>query len=301
MMRRRVSVYRWTSNSLGWRGPRETIPVNAARHRGGSGRRAMRALAAAAISFGLVIALPAMASAISFSIDPVQVYLTGRTTSVTLTLRYDGDEPSRFQIAAFAWDQKPDGGEVLTPTQDIFFFPVLLNMKPHEEHKLRISRAVPPAAAEKTYRLHIQQLPPPQVAAKPAEVRFVTTMGLPVFVEPVNASAEGKVDNIRLSNGTLSFSIENMGNAHLKANTIRVIGRRESETSFARQTSGWYVLSGERRDYQLDIPPADCGKIQTLSLEVEMEQGAQGKNSALKADFTPAPGSCESQEHHRSG
>ncbi|MFZ0889693.1 MAG: fimbria/pilus periplasmic chaperone [Candidatus Binataceae bacterium] len=287
-------MYQSTSNPREGRAGFLSVVMNIVRHRPHHRRPIARGLKIAAACW-LLIALGGIASAATFSIDPVQVYLSGRDTSQTLTLHYDGTGPSRFQVAAYAWDQSADGAEVLTPTKDIFFFPVLLTMKPGEEHKLRVSRAVLPAIAEKTYRLYIEQLPPPQVASKPAEVRFVTRMSLPVFVEPVNGSAQGKIDNITLANGKLSLSIENTGNVHLKANTIRVIGRSDAEQPFTRQTSGWYVLAGERRDYQLDIPAGDCRKIHTLSVEVETEQGAAGKTSAVKADFTPPPGSCGSQ------
>ena len=74
----------------------------------------------------------APAHAATFSVNPTQVYLSGRTTTSLLTLRNDSDEPLRFQLSVFAWDQRPDGEMLLAPTQDVVFFPAMLTLAPKE-------------------------------------------------------------------------------------------------------------------------------------------------------------------------
>ena len=63
------------------------------------------------------------ASAATFTVNPTQIFLSGKTTTALLTLRNDSDDSLRFQLTAFAWQQTPTGELSLTPTQDVVFFP----------------------------------------------------------------------------------------------------------------------------------------------------------------------------------
>jgi len=109
-------MYRSTSNPLKAGAGLLSVVMNIVQHRPHH-RRPIACGLKVVTACWLLVALRGTASAITFSIDPVQVYLSGRDTSQTLTLHYDGTGPSRFQVAAYAWDQTPDGAEVLTPTK----------------------------------------------------------------------------------------------------------------------------------------------------------------------------------------
>ena len=101
----------------------------------------------------------ASASAATFSVNPTQIYLSGRTTSALLTLRNDSTETLRFQLSAFAWNQSATGEILLEPTQDVVFFPALLTLKQGEERRIRVGSTVSPGAIEKTYRIFVEELP----------------------------------------------------------------------------------------------------------------------------------------------
>ena len=65
------------------------------------------ALLTIAVAAGLCAAAPAGAA--TFSVNPTQVYLEGRTTTALVTLRNDSTEVMRFQVTAFTWQQSPAG------------------------------------------------------------------------------------------------------------------------------------------------------------------------------------------------
>ena len=55
-----------------------------------------------AVAVACVAGLTGVASAIVFTVNPVQVRLSAHTRSMTLTLKNESPEPSRFQVSVFA-------------------------------------------------------------------------------------------------------------------------------------------------------------------------------------------------------
>ena len=94
------------------------------------------------------LARPAAAS--NFNVNPTQVFLSSKATSALVTVRNDSTDQLRFQLSVFAWDQSPSGELVLTPTDDIVFFPSLLTLGPNEERRVRVGRVTAPGEKEKT-------------------------------------------------------------------------------------------------------------------------------------------------------
>jgi len=242
-----------------------------------------------AVAMACVAGLTGVASAIVFSVNPVQVRLSAQTRSMTLTLKNESSETSRFQVSVFAWDQKPNGEMVLTPTEDILAFPALLTLGPTKERMLRVGMAVPPAEKELTYRVFIEEMPPEDTShqEKASAVRFVTRLGIPIFIAPPRPVRQGQIDNYRVANGTFTFHVRNTGNVHFTAKTTSVIGTGSGgETVFSRQTNGWYVLAGGVHEHTLEIPRLDCLKTSTITVTVEADE------ISLRGEFRPLPGSC---------
>jgi len=242
-----------------------------------------------AMAVACVAGFTGVTSAVVFHVNPVQVHLSAHTHSMTLTLKNESSEPSRFQVSVFAWDQKPDGEMVLTPTEDILVFPALLTLGPTKERMLRVGMAVPPAEKEQTYRVFIEEMPPEDTPhqGKASAVRFVTRLGIPIFIAPPRPVTQGQIDNYRVMNGTFTFRVHNTGNVHFMAKTTSVLGKGSGgETVFSRQTNGWYVLAGGVREYALEIPQPDCLKTSLIVITVEADE------TALQGEFRPLPGSC---------
>jgi len=57
------------------------------------------------------------AAAATFTVDPTQIFLSGRSGSVLLTLRNESNETLQFQLSVFAWTQSPSGEMQLEPTE----------------------------------------------------------------------------------------------------------------------------------------------------------------------------------------
>jgi P pilus assembly chaperone PapD len=128
----------------------------------------------------------------------------------------------------------------LKPTDDVVFFPQLLTINPREDRKVRVGVTAPPAAAEKTYRLFVEELAPeqrPQHSSTP-QVLVLTKMGIPIFLDPPLPSVSGSIDSMRMNHGRFLFAVKNTGNVHFSLNKVRVSGMLGDSTVFSRETTG---------------------------------------------------------------
>src|ERR1700759_2394475 len=111
-------------------------------------------------AFALALGIAVVAQATAVAVDPTRLHLSAKAHAQSLTLRNSGTEKARFQVSAFSWAQSTSGEMQLTPTQDILFFPSLLEIAPGETRKIRVTTDVPADTLEKSYRLFVDELPP---------------------------------------------------------------------------------------------------------------------------------------------
>jgi fimbrial chaperone protein len=216
--------------------------------------------------------LTGAASAATFTVDPTQIFLSGRTGSVLLTLRNESDDTLQFQLSAFAWEQSPSGEMQLEPTEDIVFFPTLLTLKPKETRRVRVASATTQAVREKTYRIFVEELPPTDNAVG-SGVRVLTKMGIPIFVRPVKEVATATLNSLRQQDGALRFTLSNAGTVHVVPQSIKVRGLAGSNTAFDRELEGWYVLAGGRREFDMAFPENACAQVTSIVVDIQFASG----------------------------
>ena len=247
--------------------------------------RAWRWMAAGLVAAAMVS--PPAASAATFSVNPTQINLSARVTSALLTLRNDSDEMLRFQLSAFTWNQGVTGDIQLAATDEVIFFPALLTLAPKEERRIRIGTTATPGGQEKTYRIFVEELPSAETSRSGAAVRVLTKMGIPVFVRPARETATATLGDLGVRDGTLRFSLSNTGTVHIVPQRIRVrgVGAR-GEAVFEREVTGWYILPGGRRDFELPIPSAECARTASVQIEAAFE------SMSLKESLQTPAGAC---------
>jgi fimbrial chaperone protein len=213
-------------------------------------------------------ALAGDAAASTFNVSPTQVYLDGRTSSALLTLRNESEEPLRFQLSVFAWDQSPSGEMTLTPTEDIVFFPALVTLAPKEERKIRVGRVVGAGDIERTYRIFVEELPPLDKGEGGNAVKVLTKMGIPIFVQPARQAPAVAIKDVAGRAGALTFTVANAGTVHIVPEQVVVRGFAGDQAVFEKQVSMWYLLAGGRRDFDLPLTGADCARATAFQVEV---------------------------------
>ena len=212
------------------------------------------------------------ASAATFTVDPTQIFLSGRNGSVLLTLRNESDETLQFQLSVFAWAQSPSGQMQLEPTEDIVFFPTLLTLKPKETRRVRVGSATPQDDAGKDVS-NLRRGAAPDRPRLPNGVRVLTKMGIPIFVRPVKEVATATLNDLRQQDGTLRFTLTNAGTVHVVPQSIKVRGLAGSNTAFDRDIEGWYVLAGGRREFDMAFPKNACAQVTSIVVDIQFASG----------------------------
>ncbi|HEX9163809.1 MAG TPA: fimbria/pilus periplasmic chaperone [Thermoanaerobaculia bacterium] len=242
-----------------------------------------RSLTLAAVVLGLVLQAETMLAS-AFRVTPVQVHLTGKSSTL-LTLVNESGEALRFQVTAFAWTQSPAGEVQLAPTEDITFFPALLTLGPGKEQKVRVGSNTVAVDVEKTYRIFFEELPPAERPdVKQTQVRILTKMGVPIFVQPPSSAPQGSVTDLKLNGSDLSFRVANNGNAHFSVQKVHVTLSDDSgKKLMERDLDGWYVLAGGYREYHTEVPEAVCHAATNMSVDASTDIIAKGASTATIA------------------
>jgi fimbrial chaperone protein len=222
----------------------------------------------------------------ALSVSPVKVALSGSTRSALVSVHNEHPEARRYQLKVFAWSQRADGEMALAPTKDVVVFPKLVTIGAGERRNLRVGTTTVPGATEKTYRVFIEELPPP---ARPGQsaVQVLTRIGVPVFVAPTAERVSTEVGTPTLKAGKLALELRNTGTVYVRPETIeaQALGAR-GEHLFSHRWPSWYVLAGDVRRYEVALPADVCGRVRTLSVRVVSAAG--DKTQALA---TPS-GAC---------
>ena len=221
---------------------------------------------------GSILGLASRAEASSFTVNPITVTLSGKDKSALLALQSQTSEEIRFKVLVQEWGQSPQGEMQLKDTKDIVVFPGLLTLAPKEERKLRIGSTVPAGATERSYRVFVEELPPlraPQTASK-SEVKVLTKMGVPIFVQPAKPMAAGTVEGMGLAKKKLAFTVKNTGNVHFLLQSVRVKALDSKGAAvFEKDVEGWYVLTGGTRVWEVEIPKDACAKAKAITVSAE--------------------------------
>lgn len=247
----------------------------------------LRPLIRLAVLLGLALCRAGSAGAATYSVNPTGVILRAGTRSALVTIKNESDQALRFQLSVVAWGQDETGAMQTAPTEDIVFFPALLTLERGEERKVRIGAATPFAATEKTYRLFIEELPPPDRPSEPGAVRVLTKTGIPIFLQPARPAPVPAASGLAVSAGLLSFTLANTGNVHLPPDYAKVAAFDGSGAAvFSRQASVWYLLAGGRRVMTMEMARPECERVR----RIEVSYAASGR--PVTAGLETPGGAC---------
>lgn len=144
----------------------------------------------------LLLAVPGPAAAQqpgSLLIWPVNPVIEGDARAAALWLENPGKAPITLQVRIYAWAQE-DGRNLYAEQGDIVGTPPIVSIEPGQRQLVRVTRTTPPpAAAEKPYRIVVDEIPVAQGPAAPgASVSFRMRYSLPLFTYAAGAGAAGK-------------------------------------------------------------------------------------------------------------
>jgi fimbrial chaperone protein len=174
--------------------------------------------------------------------------------AVGMALRNPGNTPVYGQVRVFQWDQTHDG-DTLTPTQELVASPPLIQINAQADQMVRLVRRLPVAPeAEKSYRILIDELQPPE-AAPSNGIAIQLRYSVPVFI-----ASSGPANPPVLSwtlvqeGGRWLLRVANTGGQRAQIASVKVIDSAGATHSIAQGLLG-YALAGRVRQWPIKLAP----------------------------------------------
>ena len=213
----------------------------------------------------------------SYTVKPVRIELSARQLRTTIQIQNLADEPTTIQAHIVAWNAN-GAEEVLTDNDEILLNPPIFTIPAGHPQFVRLGlRHAPPDTREGTYRLILEEVPPPP---KPGFNGITTLLkiSVPIFVKPRVSSPQLAWTLQRTSDQEVKLSVQNRGNAHVQIRKLAVTAGEASEPGFVQGTAT-YVLQNARKEWVIHNEQlAGAGK---LLLQ------AQTDNGDIREDLVP--------------
>jgi fimbrial chaperone protein len=226
----------------------------------------MALLLALALSSALTLS-PARAA--TFSVSPLRVELDARHRTDMLTLRNTGDEPLRIQVRSMHWDMAGDGEWQLTPSDDLIVTPQFLEIAPGQSGQLRIGSLTDAGAREASYRLLLDELPNLSEGSggQTPEIRVLTRVSLPVFLEPAQATRLPALSTAQIEHGALVIGMDDRGTRRLDPQKVTLtLIDRNGRVLEQREQMANYVLPGSTSFLQVKLSANVCQRAASVSV-----------------------------------
>lgn len=226
-----------------------------------------RKLFSIALLSALLIA--AGGEAADFTVNPVRVFFESAQRTGALSIKNNSEQKLALQLSVLLWRQDEAGQDVYQPTEELIVFPKILNIEGGGEQIIRVGLRTAAGAAEKTYRIYLDEIPQPRSQEEGASLRTLLRVGVPVFIAPEKPEVAGAVVDMGLKGGVLGFTVANSGNTHFVVRAVKVEGADASGASvFQAELAGRYLHGGRQVSYSVEIPRENCMKIKTLKVDV---------------------------------
>ena len=238
--------------------------------------------AACALMFFLMDA--SLVSAASIGVSPVRATLSANQKIEAITVRNNGTEPMSVQLEVMNWTQN-DGTDVFTATRDLLVSPPIFTVPPGGSQLIRAAlRRAPDAQHEQTYRIFMQELPPPPDPDFMG-TKMLMRLSLPVFVLPaLSVESDLRWRAARTSDGALKISLSNLGNAHIQITNFS-LSKPGNTQPWVTQQSSTYLLHGQSHDWVLPVSEKNPAPTPGTTLQLF----AQTDAGDMEAEVVIAP------------
>ena len=218
----------------------------------------------------LCVLMPAASVAGLFSISPIRLDLDRQNKTERITIGNDEtDRKIEMQAKLVEWTQDAKGNDVYVESDDLVFFPRIFAVDKQDQRVMRVGLKVPAAATEKSYRLFIEELPPPPDAGKKgAQILFVLRFGVPIFVRPDKEQLAGAIEALEAAPTAATVVITNRGNQNFQIQSLSV----KSQAGYEKEIIGGYVLAGATKHIAAPFPPELCRKLGKLQVVMKTDR-----------------------------
>jgi fimbrial chaperone protein len=195
----------------------------------------------------VVLSVRPAAVAQALSVLPVNVQMRPGEQATTVTVSNQGSSPTTVQVRAYKWNQQRDNDE-LTASNDVVVSPPIATIAAGENQIVRLILRHPAEGREATYRIILDQIPPP---AEPGFVHVVLRMSIPIFAEPRTRATADVQFRVEVKDGKTYLVGSNDG---LRHEAIRGIELKTNDGRELKAQTGAspYILAGTTRHWEID-------------------------------------------------
>lgn len=197
-----------------------------------------------AATFSLTVGHGREARAAALEVAPVLTDLVPGQQSAVLTITNTSPDPTAVQVRSFAWSQNATSDQ-LDPTEALMVSPTVFQLQPGAAQVVRILLRRPPSKPEETYRLLVDEIPPP---GSNGNVRFALRLSLPVFAHSAGAPPASPPE-MRVADGR-ELVVVNRGPRRLRLVDLELL-QSNGERVPVTPPENPYVLPGVERHWQL--------------------------------------------------
>jgi fimbrial chaperone protein len=189
------------------------------------------------------------------SIMPVNVFLTPGQKSAALTITNPSTSDTSIQIRAYAWQQQ-NNEDQLTETEILAVSPPLVTIAAGSTQVVRLILRQTPKDREATYRILLDQIPPPGEAGV---IHMVLRFSIPIFVAPPAQVASQLDFHLERKDNQLFLVGVNSGQSHdvLRDCILNTPGGRKLKLPPGGSP---YLLGGTTRLWSINVE-GDLPKI----------------------------------------
>jgi fimbrial chaperone protein len=216
---------------------------------------------------GLLLTSALKIQAATFSINPLRVELDARHRTDIITLKNTADTPLRVQVREMLWSMADQGEWQLTPSKDLIVTPELVEIPPGESAQFRVGTLIDSGASEGSYRLLLDELPNLDERDSKPEIRVLTEISMPVFLEPARRTRVPALGAVSIAHGQLSLGLRAGGTQRLDPQNVKVaVSDDGGHVLEQRDATANYVLPGRTWFMNLKLPPDSCARAATVSV-----------------------------------
>jgi fimbrial chaperone protein len=230
----------------------------------------------------------------SVAVAPTRLELSNTSRSTTLLIQNLSDDAMDFDVEVWEWTQTSNGESLLTPTDRVRIFPLLLSVRAGEYGQIRVGLAGAPERVAEFYRVIVTERPPvPAPAEEGGGVGVILKQSIPVFVRPRSGAAEPELSFSppTISDGAVEVTLSNVGRWFSFVRKIEVTAMAGNTELFTRSIDGWYLLPGASRVDRFELPSELCLAITELVFR------ATAETLTLTRTFPRPDGGCPAEAH----
>lgn len=212
-----------------------------------------------------------IAHASGLQVSPIRLEIPHNEQSRQLWLSNISDQSIQVQVRVYEWTQV-NGEEQLLPTNTLLATPAVTEILPGQRQLVRVVSPQPNnGAAEKTYRLMVEELPnPDQDTNTSSALNLLLSYSLPVFLQSDNQAPfdVSKVSATKSGNGVL---LKNDNALRMMISDVRT----DNGTVLQAGLVG-YVLSNQSKSFEFDLSAVNALRMtinQSFDVRVDLTTG----------------------------